>query len=63
MAKKQTPAELREKARLYAQKAKEEENKRYMQVGRLVESELIKKDFKAADLPTLKQKISGILES
>lgn len=63
MAKKQTPAALREKARLYALKAKEEENKRYMQVGRLVENELIKKDGKVADLPALKHKIAEILEN
>ncbi len=41
MAKKLSPEELRNKARLFLEKATQEEEKRYAKAGRIVEKELI----------------------
>ena len=61
MAKKMTPKGLRDKAREMLLKAKVEEEKRYMQVGRLVSNELFKEDvFSSTDADVLGTKIGEL---
>jgi len=53
MAKKLSPSKLRDQARELLKKAKAEEEKRYVQVGKLVEKELLNNDFNPSELGNL----------
>ena len=69
MAKKMSPSALRAKAKQMLELANKAEDKLYMQVGRMVEKELNKKDAflsnaanaLKAEIDELKNKISKIL--
>ena len=69
MSPKKSPAALRAEAKALMEKAKIEEDKLYMKVGRLVEKELKKKDAFTSDdsaqlraeIEVLKVKIKKIL--
>ena len=70
MAKKMSPSALRAKAKQMLELANQAEDKLYMQVGRMLEKELSKKDaFSSndanalkAEIDKLKNKINKILE-
>ena len=61
MAKKLTPAQLRAKAKALQMKATEEENKRYIRIGKLIEKKIIKAEFSSIDVAELKREIQAIL--
>ena len=61
MAKKLTPAQLRAKAKALQMKATEEENKRYIRIGKLIEKKIIKAEFSSIDVAELKREVQAIL--
>lgn len=61
MSKKKSPKELRERARQLIEKARQEQIKRYQKVGRLVEEEMLSKNFNVENLNQFKTKIKKIL--
>ncbi len=61
MAKKLSPSKLRDQAKALMEKARLEEEKLYIQVGKLVEKKLLNNDFNPSELGNFITQVRQIL--